>query len=157
MRDRLSDLPLLVQHFLAEFSRKRKKPRKRFSPAAMDLLLRHSWPGNVRELENLVERLVTLTEGEVIDAADLPEKFQQGFPAAPAAPEELPVGGTDLNAAVQALERHLILQALERSNWVKSRAARLLHLNRTTLLEKMKKQNIDAAPGLTWLPDKHSG
>ena len=157
LRDRLSDLPLLVQHFLAEFSRKRKKPWKRLSAAAMDLLLRHSWPGNVRELENLVERLVTLTEGEMIDAADLPEKFQQGFPAASATPEELPVGGTDLNAAVQALERHLILQALERSNWVKSRAARLLHLNRTTLLEKMKKQNIAAAPGLTWLPDKHSG
>jgi len=55
---------------------------------------------------------------------------------------------------VQALERHLILQALQRSNWVKSRAARLLHLNRTTLLEKMKKQNLEAAPGLTWLPDK---
>ena len=156
LRDRLSDLPLLVQHFLAEFSRKRKKPGKRFSAAAMGLLLRHSWPGNVRELENLVERLVTLTEGEVIDAADLPEKFQQGVPATPPASEELPVGGTDLNAAVQALERHLILQALQRSNWVKSRAARLLHLNRTTLLEKMKKQKIDAAPGLTWLPDKHS-
>jgi DNA-binding NtrC family response regulator len=157
LRDRLSDLPLLVQHFLAEFSHKRKMPRKRFSAAAMDLLLRHSWPGNVRELENLVERLVTLTEGEVIDAADLPEKFQQGFPAAPPASEELLVGGTDLNAAVQALERHLILQALQSSSWVKSKAARLLHLNRTTLLEKMKKQNIDAAPGLTRLPEKPSG
>jgi DNA-binding NtrC family response regulator len=157
LRDRLSDLPLLVQHFLEEFSRKRKKPGKRLSSAAMGLLLHHSWPGNVRELENLVERLVTLTEGEVIGAADLPEKFREGFPAAPAAPEELPVGGADLNAAVQALERHLILQALQRSNWVKSQAARLLHLNRTTLLEKMKKQNIDAAPELTWLPDKRDG
>lgn len=157
LRDRLSDLPLLAQHFLAEFSRKRKKPRKRLGAAALDLLLRHSWPGNVRELENLVERLVILTEGEVIDAADLPEKFQQGSPATPPAPEELPVGGTDLNAAVQALERHLILQALQRTNWVKSGAARLLCLNRTTLLEKMKKQNIDAAPGLLRLPDKPSG
>ena len=59
LRERLSDIPLLVQHFLTEFSRKRKRPRKRFSPGVMDLLLRHSWPGNVRELENLVERLVT--------------------------------------------------------------------------------------------------
>lgn len=157
LRDRLSDLPLLVQYFQAEVSRKLKKPRKRLSAAAMDLLLPHSWPGNVRELQNLVERLVTLTEGEVIDAADLPEKFQQGSPASPPAPEEFPVGSTDLNAAVQALERRLILQALERSNWVKSRAARLLHLNRTTLLEKMKKQNIDAAPGPTRLPDKPFG
>ena len=67
--------------------------------------------------------------------------------AVPAGPEELPAGGTDLNAAVQALERQLILQALEKSHWVKSRAARLLHLNRTTLLEKMKKQNIAPVPG----------
>jgi transcriptional regulator with GAF, ATPase, and Fis domain len=61
---------------------------------------------------------------------------------------ELPAEGADLNAAVQALERRLILQALERSNWVKSRAARLLYLNRTTLLEKMKRQNIATAPTL---------
>ena len=140
--------------FWTEFSRKRKRPRKRFSPGVMDLLLRHSWPGNVRELENLVERLVTLTEGEVIEVADLPEKFQARSKAVPAALEELPAEGADLNAAVQALERHLILQALEKSHWVKSRAARLLHLNRTTLLEKMKKQNIAAVPPLALRPDK---
>ena len=87
-----------------------------------------------------------LTEGEVIEVADLPEKFQAALRPVPAAPEEFPAEGADLNAAVQALERHLILQALEKSNWVKSRAARLLHLNRTTLLEKMKKQNIASAP-----------
>ena len=154
LRERASDIPLLVQHFLSEFSRKRKRPRKRFSPGGMDLLLRYSWPGNVRELENLVERLVILTEGEVIEVADLPEKFQAGSKAVPVAFEEIPAGGADLNAAVQALERHLILQALEKSHWVKSRAARLLHLNRTTLLEKMKKQNIAAAPTLAMRPDK---
>ncbi len=154
LRDRVSDIPLLVQHFLTEISRKRKIPRKRFSPEAMDRLLRHSWPGNVRELENLVERLVILTEGEMIDVSDLPEKFQTGSPAGPAATGDIPAAGTDLNAAVQALEHHLILTALQKSNWVKSRAARLLHLNRTTLLEKMKKQNIPAAPNLALLPEK---
>jgi DNA-binding NtrC family response regulator len=146
LRERASDIPLLVQHFLEEFSRKRKRPLKRFSPGAMNLLLRYLWPGNIRELENLVERLFILTEGELIDLADLPEKFRAGAATVPAAFEELPAGGADLNNAVQALERHLILQALERSNWVKSQAARLLHLNRTTLLEKMKKQHIPAAP-----------
>jgi transcriptional regulator with GAF, ATPase, and Fis domain len=79
---------------------------------------------------------------------DLPEKFQAKAPAAQTAPVELPAEGADLNAAVQALERRLILQALERSNWVKSHAARLLYLNRTTLLEKMKRQNIAAVPTL---------
>jgi len=146
LRHRVSDIPLLVQHFLAEFSRRRKKPQKRFSPGAMALLLRYPWPGNIRELENLVERLVTLSEGEVIEVADLPEKFQVGPPGLPASWGDFPSGGTDFNAAMQALERHLILQALEKSNWVKSQAARLLHLNRTTLLEKMKKQNIPAVP-----------
>ncbi len=154
LRERTSDIPLLVQHFLTEFSRKRKRPRKRFSPGVMDLLLQHAWPGNVRELENLVERLVILTEGEVIEVADLPEKFQAGSKAVPVTLEELPAGGTDLNAAVQSLERHLILQALEQSEWVKSRAARLLNLNRTTLLEKMKKQNIAAVSTLALRPDK---
>jgi DNA-binding NtrC family response regulator len=152
LRVRTSDIPLLVQHFLTEFSSKRQKPRKRFSPGVMDRLLRHSWPGNVRELENLVERLVILTEGEVIEVADLPEKFQAGSGAVPVALEEFAAEGADLNAAIQALERQLILQALEKSQWVKSRAARLLHLNRTTLLEKMKKQNIPAAPApALWL------
>jgi DNA-binding NtrC family response regulator len=148
LRDRISDIPLLVQHFLEELSRKRKRPRKRLTPRAIDLLRQYPWPGNVRELENLVERLVILTEGDVIDLADLPEKFQ-GATAAPVAPEEFPDEGTDLNLAVLSLERRLILTALDKSNWVKSRAARLLHLNRTTLLDKMKKQNIPAVPGPT--------
>ena len=154
LRDRVSDIPLLAQHFLAEFSRKRKTLRKRFSPGAMALLLRHPWPGNVRELENLVERLVTLTEGEVLQAADLPEKFQGASPSIPPTLEDFPAGGLDLTATVQDLERRLILKALESSNWVKSQAARLLHLNRTTLLEKMKKQNIFTRPNLAPGPEK---
>jgi DNA-binding NtrC family response regulator len=144
LRERRDDIPLLVQHFLEELSRGRQRPRKRFTPAAMELLGRHSWPGNVRELENLVERLVILTEGEVIDVADLPEKFQVLTPVSTLA--ELPGEGLDLNAALQSMERRLIFQALQRSDWVKSQAARLLHLNRTTLLEKMKKQNIPSSP-----------
>jgi len=146
LRHRVSDIPLLVQHFLTEFSRRRKMPPKRLSSGAMDLLLAYTWPGNVRELENLVERLFILTEGEVIEAADLPEKFQLKPPGFPPPLGELPPEGADLNAVLEALERHLILQSLERSNWVKSRAAQLLHLNRTTLLQKMKKQDILSAP-----------
>jgi DNA-binding NtrC family response regulator len=144
LRDRRDDIPLLVQHFLEEMSRRRQRPRKRLTPGVLELLCRHDWPGNVRELENLVERLVILTEGEVIDLADLPEKFQAATPVASL--EELPGEGLDLNAALQSLERRLIFQALQKSNWVKSQAARLLRLNRTTLLEKMKKQHIPASP-----------
>ena len=146
LRERLGDIPLLARHFLQEFSGKQNKSLKRLSPAALDLLGRYPWPGNVRELENLMERLVVLTEGDLIGVADLPEKIQGGpLPGAETAPD-LPSSGLHLTQAVQAFERGLIIQALERTHWVKSRAAALLHLNRTTLLEKMKKQRIPGAP-----------
>jgi DNA-binding NtrC family response regulator len=142
LRDRVTDIPLLLRHFLEEFIRSKKKPLKRFSPAALDLLQQHPWPGNVRELENLVERLVILTEGELIDVADLPERFQRLSLPAQEDPGELPAHGIHFADAVHAFERNLILKALRQTNWVKSKAAQLLNLNRTTLLEKIKKQNI---------------
>ncbi len=158
LRDRASDIPLLVHHFLQEFSRRRKIPLKRLSPAALDLLLSYHWPGNVRELENLMERLVILSEGAVVEVTDLPPKLRRTSLTSPEEPRDLPETGIHLTDAVQEFERGLILKALERSNWVKSRAAQLLHLNRTTLLEKMKKQHIPSAPALNRasLPEKAS-
>ncbi len=156
LREREGDILLLARHFLQECCRKQKKPLKRLSPAALDLLEQYPWPGNVRELENLMERLIILTEGELIDTADLPEKIQRlNLPAAESA-ADFPPRGIHLTAATQAFERGLILQALERSGWVKSRAAALLNLNRTTLLEKMKKQNIPATPPFIPLSQKSS-
>jgi len=146
LRERVSDIPLLIQHFLQLFSRTKKKPLKRVSPAAMDLLRQHPWPGNVRELENLMERLVILTEGEIIEVSDLPDKFQRLIRSPHLETKEFSEHGILFTDAVQAFERDLILKALHQSNWVKSRAAQLLHLNRTTLLEKMKKQNIPSTP-----------
>jgi transcriptional regulator with GAF, ATPase, and Fis domain len=146
LRDRVGDIPLLVQHFLHEFSRKKKITTKRLSQGAMNLLLRYPWPGNVRELENLMERLVILSEGDVVEASELPERFHTPPPSPRLGRGEFPDHGLHLTTVVQDFERNLILQALEKSNWVKSRAAQLLHLNRTTLLEKMKKQNILPTP-----------
>jgi DNA-binding NtrC family response regulator len=143
LRERTADIPLLVQHFLEEFSRSKKKPLKRLTPEALESLCRYPWPGNVRELEHLVERLVIMSEGEVVGLKDLPERFRQPQAAPPAA--AFPAAGIHLTSMVQQFEKDLILKALQRSNWVKSQAARLLHLNRTTLLEKMKKQNIPSA------------
>ncbi len=145
LRERASDIPLLARHFLEEFSRKKKQPRKRLSPQALDLLLAYPWPGNVRELENLMERLVILTEGQLITPGDLPERYRAGAPAPPGPPPAA-AAAVNLTDAVQEFERRLILQALTESNWVKARAAQLLNLNRTTLLEKMKKQNIPFTP-----------
>lgn len=156
LRDRVTDIPLLLHHFLQLFSRTKKKPLKRFSPAAQELLLKYPWPGNVRELENLVERLVILTEGEIIELADLPERFQSLILPLKDEAGSFPDQGIHFTDAVQAFERNLILKALRQSNWVKSQAAQLLHLNRTTLLEKMKKQNIPARPDFTPRPDRFS-
>jgi DNA-binding NtrC family response regulator len=127
LRERVSDIPLLLQHFLQVFSRTKKKPLKRISPAAQDLLMQHPWPGNVRELENLVERLIILTEGEVIEVSDLPERFQRLSLPSQEEAEGFPAQGIHFTDAVQAFER--------------------------TLLEKIKKQNIPANPDLTPLPE----
>jgi DNA-binding NtrC family response regulator len=144
LSERVSDIPLLARHFLQEFSRKRNQPLKRLSPVVLELLQNYPWPGNVRELENLMERLVILTPGERVEVGDLPEKFRRA--PAPGKTPGLSDGAIHLTAVVREFEKDLILKALRTSGWVKSRAAALLHLNRTTLLEKMKKQNIPLAP-----------
>ncbi len=138
LRRRIGDIPLLVNHFLDGTS---GESPQRVSDAAMDRLAAHPWPGNVRELENLVERLAILCQEDEIGLGDLPEAI--GAPAGCAVPEtELPAEGLSLNRAVEDLERSLISQALNRTEWNKKRAAQLLDLNRTTLLEKIKKREL---------------
>jgi DNA-binding NtrC family response regulator len=143
LRERQSDIPLLVNHFLQEFSHKKKKRLQRVTPAAMRLLTAYHWPGNVRELENLMERLVILSEGDTLDVQDLPEHLVQEGPAEPAwRLAEIPATGLPLQKILSDLERQLIIKALQQTNWVKNQAAQLLQLNRTTLIEKIKKQKI---------------
>jgi DNA-binding NtrC family response regulator len=153
LRERPDDIPLLVKHFLAKYTAEGGRRGPEFSKRAVAALLRYRWPGNVRELENLVERMVVLCESDVIDLADLPEKIasggMDGSSIAPAI--SLPDNGIDLSTAVNDFERSIIIQALNKSNWVKNRAAKLLNLNRTTLVEKIKKQKLERPnePNLT--------
>ena len=145
LRERKSDIPLLCDFFLDRLSQQKGLEHKDLSPEVRERLLRYTWPGNVRELENLLERLVVLAEGEVIGPEALPAKLTGEAP--PIQPHngenlpavELPPGGLNLKAALEQLERRLIAQALERSNGVKAQAASLLGLNRTTLVQKLKK------------------
>jgi transcriptional regulator with GAF, ATPase, and Fis domain len=147
LRERREDIPLLVQHFLKTMNAEKGRSVSGFSDACMERLLAFEWPGNVRELENLVERLVILRgEGE-IGPEDLPPPF--GSIRAPVridAPR-LPGSGIPFNDAVDRFETDLILQALEATHWNKQRAAALLGLNRTTLLEKIKKKGLEPPPG----------
>jgi len=142
LRERKSDIPLLAHHFLDHFNRTKKKKIKGFTKEAMDKLIQYDWPGNVRELENTIERVVILLDGDFITPQDLPEKFQnltrENIPQEIIIPDE----GISLEEAVNEFERKLILQALQKTGWVKNKAARLLNLNRTTLIEKIKRQNL---------------
>ena len=145
LRDRTEDIPILIRHFLEKFHNQRPVAVKDFSRKAISCLMRYKWPGNVRELENLVERMTVLCDGNEVELSDLPDKIMTGsIQAVACIPQiELPEEGIDLSTAVSDFEKSIILQALNKSNWVKNRAAKLLKVNRTTLVEKIKKQRLE--------------
>ncbi|HWE25428.1 MAG TPA: sigma-54 dependent transcriptional regulator, partial [Myxococcales bacterium] len=146
LRERRGDVPLLAAHFLARHNAEKERPLL-FSTAAVEALERYAWPGNVRELENLVERLAVLRgEGE-IGLADLPGPIRNALSAGAVAngngshiPTALPPEGVDLYKVLADLEDRLIREALQRSGGNKNQAAKILGLNRTTLVEKLRKK-----------------
>lgn len=145
LRKMKEDISLLVEHFLDQISRKKKRVSPKISNGALQCLINYRWPGNVRELENLMERLIILHEEEVVTPDNLPERFldRKSMTGVTAGRQSLSRDGVDLNLMLDELENNMIQQALEISNGVKSKAASLLGLNRTTLIEKMKKKSIN--------------
>jgi transcriptional regulator with GAF, ATPase, and Fis domain len=141
LRDRVSDIPLLAEYFIEKFNKTKKKAISGITKEAMDRLLQYSWPGNVRELENVMERMVLLSQGASITITDLPERILDPEHRARHA-GEIPQQGFCLSEQVADFEKCLIAQALNQTGWVKNRAAKLLNVNRTTLLEKMKRYAI---------------
>jgi DNA-binding NtrC family response regulator len=150
LRERKTDIPLLKDFFLSRLGGRRRHDRKRmksFSEAAMNLMMKYEWPGNVRELENVIERLCVLVEDDIIDIAHLPEKIK-GVSDSERKPAVVSFqDGIGFNEAVEQYQKDLILQALNQTNWVKAKAADLLKMNRTTLVEKIKKMQLDPAEG----------
>jgi DNA-binding NtrC family response regulator len=143
LRDRRSDIPLLAHHFLESIAKAKRKKVMSITRDAMKALCNYDWPGNVRELENIIERMVILSEGEHITVDDLPEKIARKHALDLDEEGLIPEEGLSLSSAVNEYERQLILNALEKAGWVKNRAAKLLKMNRTTLVEKIKKQGIE--------------
>jgi len=141
LRDRIEDLPLLVHHFLDIARQDRGCRVDGVSDEAMQRLMDYHWPGNVRELENLIERLTVLVGEGDIETEDLPAQVRAEPTIQTLAPR-VPSTGLDFNAVVARLETELIEQALDHTHWNKNRAAGLLGLNRTTLIEKIKKRGI---------------
>lgn len=200
LRDRGDDIALLIGHFTRVFNRTKNRNVTGISPEALSLLKAYHWPGNIRELEHMIERLVVLSGGPVVEKSDLPSKVRnidigsdeqlakdmllvgdpeelasaQMSPSRPSVKEKsataetgfseeysesckaqssetteqaapspvLPADGINLKEAVDQFETTLIMAALERCGWVKNKAAKLLGLNRTTLVEKLKKKKI---------------
>lgn len=143
LRHRKSDIPLLVDFFLKKFNKEKRKNVSGFSSEAIDALLQYNWRGNVRELENLVERVIILANGDEIGAEDIPESLRGQARTIKSLEVTIPPkGGIPFDHAVEEYEKKLILQALSETDWVTTKAAKLLNMNRTTLIEKMKKKKL---------------
>ncbi|MDD9943003.1 MAG: sigma-54 dependent transcriptional regulator [Myxococcales bacterium] len=141
--DRAGDIPALIEAFVARANQRRGRDIVGISDEAMEALCAYGWPGNIRQLENVIERMVLLRGEGLLDLEDLPAKIRDGGVAPrQKAALELPEAGIDLRDAVEQFENRLILQALERTGWNKNRAAAVLRMNRTTLVEKLKKKNL---------------
>ena len=137
LRDRRSDIPVLVHHFLDRYA---KASQIQVTPAAMKSLLQYDWPGNVRELENCIARAVTLGDGKTIDVSDLPpairaEQIETGSSRAPDA-------GSLSTTALAEMERMTILRVFEQAHGDKALAGKMLGISRATLYRKLKRYNI---------------
>jgi two-component system response regulator AtoC len=159
LRDRRSDIPLLVDHFIERFRERLKVDVTGVSEAAMAQLLGHPWPGNIRELENVIERCLLFCDGATIEVGDLPPELQASTPAALPAEAATPPPGavatpqlegkgepTGLKEAVKEatvrLERELIVRALAQTGGNVTHTARRLKISRKSLQTKMKELGL---------------
>ena len=145
LRERHEDIPLLVQSFLDKLGSEQVPPRTDvvFSQEAMRRMMAFSWPGNIRQLENLIERALALTPGRTqIDVSDLPQEVQQGEGTLADVDVVLPEEGVDLQRYLQDVEREILRRSLDRTGGNKHKAAQLLNIKRTTLIEKVKRLQL---------------
>jgi DNA-binding NtrC family response regulator len=142
LRERTTDITRLAEHFLVRANERHKRQVTGIDPQTMAALRGYSWPGNIRELENVIERLVIVKASGTLMPADLPPAIRT--PRETSSPSlsmpGLPSAGTDLRAMLDAVEDRMIGEALERTGGNKNRAAELLGLNRTTLVEKLRRK-----------------
>jgi DNA-binding NtrC family response regulator len=145
LRQRISDVPALCDTFVARANDRNRRSVTGIDAEAMKALKRHTWPGNIRELENLIERLVIMRGSGPISLMDLPPALRAARDTNPTGATvlpDLPDEGTDLRAMLEQVEERMIAEALERTGGNKNRAAELLGLNRTTLVEKLRRKRV---------------
>lgn len=141
LRNRKEDIPLLIKHFIKSFNKK-KKDKLGISESTIHHLCQYEWPGNIRELENMIERLCVLADSGTVQESDLPAKYRSDKNTHHQHNVDIPESGLDFNNTVNHFENELILKALSKTKWNRNQAAKLLNLNRTTLLEKIKKKGL---------------
>jgi DNA-binding NtrC family response regulator len=143
LRERIADIPELARHFLTIADRSRKYRAEAISDAAIERLCAHSWPGNVRELQNAIERALTVCDQDEIQPSHLPPAVLRGMTPPPAAVSTSNTIKTEnLVEAVEQFERAMILAALDKCNWNKTRAATALGITRRILSYKMQNLGI---------------
>ena len=146
LRERREDIPLLVGHFLERKSREINVPLRRLTDEALKILCDYPWPGNVRELENIIERTIVLSDGEVIGPADLPLEGMDIPAAEDGADAAVPAGQeTSLTDQLEGLERELITRAMQQARGVKTQAAELLGIKTSALYYKLEKYGVGYA------------
>jgi DNA-binding NtrC family response regulator len=131
LRKHKEDIPLLAEYFLSEYSRMHSTSAKSISDPVMTMLVQHDWPGNVRELKNTINYAATVSMHEVLSIADLPPHFQHLSPQ--------PVPTTNIR---EDMERQLILDMLQKTNYNKKKTAEILNMSRNTLYNKLEKYGI---------------
>jgi two-component system NtrC family response regulator len=138
LRDRPEDIQVLAPHFVHRYGMRMNRPRARLSERALELLMAYRWPGNVRELENVLERALVISEGESIEPLSLPAEIREPLPHAPE--------GKPLQETLDAVERQLLLRALEECDYVQSKAAQRLGLSKSALHYKLTRHGIRTGP-----------
>ncbi|OPX18646.1 hypothetical protein BXT86_00030 [candidate division WOR-3 bacterium 4484_100] len=136
LRERVEDIPLLIEHFINIFREKFKKPINRVSSRAMDLLLDYPWPGNVRQLEHAIEHSFIHCQGRTIETHHLPDEIRKKSPIS------LGKGIVQSESPLEQAEKAVILEVLKDTNWNQKKAARRLNISRITLWRKLKKYGI---------------
>jgi DNA-binding NtrC family response regulator len=142
LRERPGDIPRLAAHFVAQANQRHGRKVTGLDDEALTAFKSHTWPGNVREMANLVERLVILKAEGAIGHPDLPASLLQPRQGGVFEDVQLPEDGLDIKEAMEKLEARLTVDALRRSRGNKAKAAELLGLKRTTLIERLKRLNI---------------
>jgi len=145
LRERRDDIPLLVAHFVKKFCAEQNLLPKRVSHEAVKYLMAYEWPGNVRQIENAIEMAVALSgDRDVLDLSDFPVVARTPAGNGPYAEIEIPDDGLHFNTMISDLERKLILQSLQVTGGNKKKAASLLHLKRTTFVEKLRRMGMES-------------